>query len=47
MKASEMRTIAGWIGDALRSANEAAALQRIRGQVIELCRQFPAPTTAE
>jgi glycine hydroxymethyltransferase len=47
MKESEMRTIAGWIGEALAHANEAATLERIRARVIELGKQFPAPTTAE
>ncbi len=47
MNESEMRTIAGWIGDALGHADDAGALQRIRGKVFEFCRQFPAPTTAE
>jgi glycine hydroxymethyltransferase len=47
MKETEMRTIAGWIGEALANPNDAAVQTRIRGQVAELCRQFPAPTTAE
>jgi len=45
MKEPEMRTIAGWIGQALANAGDATALSRIREQVREMCRQFPAPTT--
>jgi glycine hydroxymethyltransferase len=46
MKEAEMRNIAGWISDALAAASDEAALTRIRGQVLELCRQFPAPADA-
>jgi glycine hydroxymethyltransferase len=45
MKECEMRTIAGWIGEALAHANDGGKLDRIRGQVRELCRQFPALTS--
>jgi glycine hydroxymethyltransferase len=41
MKESEMRTIAGWIAEALEQRNNPQALQRIRGQVLELAEQFP------
>jgi glycine hydroxymethyltransferase len=47
MKETEMQVIAGWIGEALARADDAAALGRIRNNVAELCKQFPAPTTAE
>ncbi len=47
MKEAEMKMIAGWISDALASHGDAAALKRVRGQVLEMCRQFPAPTTTE
>ena len=43
MKQAEMRTIAGWILSALKSTGDEAALQRIRGQISELCTQFPVP----
>jgi glycine hydroxymethyltransferase len=43
MKETEMRTIAGWIGEVLTHAADAAVQQRVRGQVRELCQQFPAP----
>jgi glycine hydroxymethyltransferase len=43
MREPEMRTIAGWIGDVLTHAADAGVQQRVRGQVRELCQQFPAP----
>jgi glycine hydroxymethyltransferase len=43
MKEAEMKSIAGWISDALAGANDESALKRIRGQVLEMCKQFPAP----
>ncbi|OAI48395.1 serine hydroxymethyltransferase [Planctomycetaceae bacterium SCGC AG-212-F19] len=47
MKEPEMRQIAGWIGDTLAKPEDAGMQERIRGQVLELCQQYPAPTTAE
>src|SRR5207249_551099 len=47
MKEAEMHSIAGWIGEALAHAGNPDALQRIRGQVGELCKQFPAPANEE
>jgi glycine hydroxymethyltransferase len=44
MKESHMRTIAAWIDEAFTGATDAAALERVRGQVRELCQQYPAPT---
>jgi glycine hydroxymethyltransferase len=41
MKESEMRTIAAWIAKALEQRNNPPALQKIRGQVLELAEQFP------
>jgi glycine hydroxymethyltransferase len=43
MRETEMRTIAGWIGEVLSKPDDAGVQQRVRGQVRELCRQFPAP----
>jgi glycine hydroxymethyltransferase len=43
MKADEMRTIAGWILEALRAPNDTAVLDRIRGEISEMCKQFPVP----
>jgi glycine hydroxymethyltransferase len=47
MKETEMRSIAGWISDVLGKADDAGVQERVRGQVRELCKQYPAPTTAE
>ena len=41
MKEKEMRQIAAWITQALEMRNDDAFLQRIRGEVAELCNQFP------
>jgi len=46
MKESEMRTIGGWINAALSAADDRAAHERIRGQVREMCKQFPTPASA-
>lgn len=43
MREPEMRRIAGWIGDVLSAPDDTAIRQRIRGEVSELCQQFPAP----
>jgi glycine hydroxymethyltransferase len=41
MREPEMRQIAAWIATAL--AGDKAAVERVRGEVRELCQQFPAP----
>jgi glycine hydroxymethyltransferase len=46
MGVEEMRTIGGWMLDALRAADDAGAHQRIREQIRELCVDFPAPAAA-
>jgi glycine hydroxymethyltransferase len=43
MGTSEMQSIGQWMLDALRNADNDEVIQRIRGQVSELCEQFPAP----
>jgi glycine hydroxymethyltransferase len=43
MREPEMRTIAGWVGSVLGSPEDASLKQRIRGEVRELGKQFPAP----
>ena len=43
MAVTEMRTIGGWILEALQHPDDATAHNRIRGQVSELCKHFPAP----
>jgi glycine hydroxymethyltransferase len=46
MREPEMRAIAGWMAEVLAHPEDAAIQQRIRGQVRELGRQFPAPANA-
>jgi glycine hydroxymethyltransferase len=46
MGADQMRTIAGLMLAALKGADDAAVLSRIRTQVRELCSDFPAPAAA-
>ena len=41
MKEAEMRTIAGWISEALEHRSDEARLKKIRGQVGELANKFP------
>ncbi len=43
MRETEMRQIAAWIGDVLANPDDTTVQTRVRGQVQELCRQFPAP----
>jgi glycine hydroxymethyltransferase len=43
MKETEMRAIAGWIGEVLANPADKAVLERVRGQAKELGKQFPAP----
>ena len=38
---SEIREVAGWIADILDANGAAAAVERVRPQVIDLCRRFP------
>jgi glycine hydroxymethyltransferase len=46
MKTDQMRAIAKWILDALRAPEDEAGLSRIRGEIKELCKQFPVPAAA-
>jgi glycine hydroxymethyltransferase len=41
MKEREMRQVAGWIARALEHRSDAAKLERIRGEVLELAENFP------
>ncbi len=43
MGEQEMRTIGGWILKIFRSPDEQPLCEKIRGEVAELCRQFPVP----
>lgn len=38
---SELREIAGWIADILDCGGAARAIERVRPQVVDLCRRFP------
>jgi glycine hydroxymethyltransferase len=44
MKEGEMRTIAKWIAEVLTKPDDAAVQTRVRGEVLSMCQQFPAPT---
>lgn len=41
MKEAEMKTIGKWIAEALNRRNDAQALARIKGQVLEMAEKFP------
>jgi glycine hydroxymethyltransferase len=43
MGTSEMKSIGTWILEALRAPEDEAVHTRIRGQIRDLCRQFPVP----
>jgi glycine hydroxymethyltransferase len=43
MGATEMKAIANWIVDVIEHAGDDAAIERIAGQVREMCSKFPAP----
>jgi glycine hydroxymethyltransferase len=43
MGTDEMRQVGTWMLDALRNAEHAATLERIRGEVLAMCSQFPVP----
>jgi glycine hydroxymethyltransferase len=43
MKETELRQIAGWITEVLAAPEDVPVRERIRGNVMEMCKQFPAP----
>jgi glycine hydroxymethyltransferase len=43
MRQDEMKRIARWIGETLEAPEDADRQKRIRAEVDQLCRQFPAP----
>jgi glycine hydroxymethyltransferase len=47
MREPEMRAIAGWIGAILKDPGDGNLQRSIRGQVRELCQQYPPPMNAE
>ncbi|MEQ8788508.1 MAG: serine hydroxymethyltransferase [Pirellulaceae bacterium] len=46
MGQSEMRSIGGWMLDALKAPDDESVHRQIRGQVSELCGQFPVPAAS-
>jgi glycine hydroxymethyltransferase len=46
MGTGEMRTIGGWIIEALRAPDNEATLTRIRNEIKQLCKQFPVPAAS-
>jgi glycine hydroxymethyltransferase len=46
MREAEMKQIAKWITDVLAHREDAAVLARVRGNVLDLCRQYPAHAEA-
>lgn len=43
MKESEMKKVGTWILQVLRAPEDAAVIDRVRGEIKELCRNFPVP----
>jgi glycine hydroxymethyltransferase len=43
MREAEMARIAAWMDEALRASGDESRLDRIRGEIAEFCRSFPAP----
>ncbi len=41
LKEAEMRQVAAWIDEALKNRDNSAVLDRIRGEIRELCQRFP------
>ncbi len=46
MGCDQMRTIGGWFIEVLRAPDDETLAGRIRGQVAEMCKQFPVPGDA-
>jgi glycine hydroxymethyltransferase len=46
MSEDEMRVVARWMLEALRAPEDATVHERIRGEVRDLCTQFPVPAAA-
>ena len=42
-----MKRIAGWIDEVLASGGDSAVIDRVRGEVRELCAAFPLPGGAQ
>jgi len=46
MGTAEMQSVGQWILQALKAPEDAQVHERIRGQIRELCKQFPVPAAA-
>jgi glycine hydroxymethyltransferase len=46
MGPAQMQEVGDWILTVLRNVNDEATLQRVRGDISELCQQFPVPAQA-
>lgn len=46
MGGDEMRKIGAWMLAALKAPNDTKTLERIRGEICELCQRFPVPAAA-
>jgi glycine hydroxymethyltransferase len=46
MREAEMARIGAWMADVLEKPDDVAKIAKIRGEVAELCKQFPLPYTA-
>jgi glycine hydroxymethyltransferase len=46
MKEAEMKKVGAWILQVLRAPDDAAAIDRIRGEIREFCKDFPVPGIA-
>ena len=46
MGVTQMKDVGGWIVSALKDPENSSLLSEIRGQVSELCTQFPVPAAA-
>ncbi|MDG2206988.1 MAG: serine hydroxymethyltransferase [Pirellulales bacterium] len=46
MGTEEMKRVGLWVLAALRSADDPAALNQIRGEIVDLCAQYPVPAAA-
>src|SRR5690554_7870639 len=40
-KEAEVRELAGWICDVLDNIEDQTVIERVKGQVLEICRRFP------
>jgi glycine hydroxymethyltransferase len=47
LREPEMRQIAAWIGDVLADPANEAVQAKVRGEVRDLCKHFPAPTNED